>query len=860
MSIIAFNLLVLSESFGQFINANNLQGVSVVNGATATFGTGVSVCDFDGDGLDDISFGTKSTPPFLFRNTGSGFVQVPFTHPSPDRPIKSIIWVDIDNDGDRDLFLSYEFDSVRLYENIGDLELVDITPQSGLLMEFNIRNAGASFGDYDNDGDLDLYLCKYYNSGAFQGPTYENILYRNNGDNTFSNVTFFANASVGVNASFNPVWWDYDQDGWIDLFIVNDRVFNQNYLLRNLGNGSFEDVSEATGVNHFIDAMGCALGDYNNDLLIDFFVANTEFMGNYLYQQQTDHTFHEVGLEAGVRMYELCWSGLWMDYDNDGWIDLHVGAEINQIGQMAPNHLYRNLSNGSFQNVTQSMGLSNDHFSTFSTAGGDWNNDGYPDFVCSNGPPSPSLLWQNIGGDHNYLAVSLEGTLSNRDAVGATIYAYANDLHQVRYVTCSENHIAQNSFRKLFGLANHSSIDSLVIKWPSGLEERYYNLAVNTTHHFVEGATLSAAVQADQLYFCEGGSVTLNASVSFPVSWSTGEIATSISVNQPGAYWFTLLTPQGFNLQSDTVSVTSVPLSTYQYEVVQPSCFGANDGAILISNNLGSFSVDVYLNGNEADFDNTELPPGDYLVSVVDGFGCSLNHAFELIEPEALQTLVVTDPIECFGESTSAQAFVFGGSPPYMLNWGEQSPEQLAAGDHSLLVTDANGCAANSAFTIDEPEELIVEIVQTDDQLLATVSGGTPPYSFFWVSAGGNVSEESSVAMDTSGFYILSLIDANGCNQNTVLPVTVTAIHQTLSNGLTIYPTPANKTVYLTVETDFIREVRLMDLTGRLVTWSTVSPTKQLSIQVGNFSAGNYIAEIVFESGLRARKRLIIEH
>lgn len=844
----------------QFIYANTIQGVNVVNGAPATFGTGVSICDFDGDGLDDISLGTKSTPPFLFRNTGAGFEQIPFLHPSPDKAIKSIIWVDIDNDGDRDLFLSYEFDSVRLYENVGNLELVDITPQSGLLMEVNIRNAGASFGDYNNDGYLDLYLCKYYNSGAFQGPTYENILYRNNGDNTFSNVTYEANASVGVNASFNPVWWDYDQDGWIDLYIVNDRIFNQNYLLRNLGNGSFEDVSVQTGVNHFIDAMGCALGDYNNDLLIDFYVANSEFVGNYLYQHQPDHTFLEVGQQAGVRTHRLCWSGLWMDYDNDGWLDLHVGAEINQIGQMAPNQFYRNLGDGTFQNATQSAGLSFDHFSTFATAGGDWNNDGYTDFVCSNGPPSASILWQNVGGNDNFLAVTLEGTLSNRDAVGATLYAYSGDLQQVRYVTCSENYIAQNSFRKLFGLAGNTTVDSLIVKWPLGLVEKYYNLSVNTTHHFVEGNSLAASVVADNLFFCENQSVQLSASLDLPVVWSNGQVATSIDVQVPGNYWYTVDLPSGFSLASDTVNVVSVPLSTFQFEVIHPSCHGFENGAIHITNNWGSFPISVELNGDEGHLFNDSLGAGEYQIALIDQFGCLVNHAFTLVDPDALQAMLFVDPIACYGEYTSVTGFSFGGVPPYTWDWNGYDPNTLPAGEYSVALTDNNGCSLTTAFTIEQPEELTVNVSLDNTLLSANVTGGTPPYAYFWVTPGGSINENNELNADVNGNYVLAVTDDNGCSENLVFPVTVTFVNTIDGQSAYAFPNPTRGNLHLGVTLGQISAVAIFDLTGREVYTTALIPSSEINLDLSFFAAGSYMAFLKTVDGAQLRVRITVAH
>jgi hypothetical protein len=845
---------------GQFVNANNLQGINVVNGGNAIFGVGVSICDFDGDGLDDVSLGTTNTPPFLFRNTGSGFEQIPFLHPSPNKSIKSIIWVDIDNDGDRDLFLSYEFDSVRLYENLGDMTLVDITPESGLLMEYDRRNAGASFGDYNNDGYLDLYLCKYYNSGAFQGPTYENILYRNNGDNTFSNVTYEANASVGVNASFNPVWWDYDQDGWLDLYIVNDRVFNQNYLLRNLGNGSFEDVSVQTGVNHFIDAMGCALGDFNNDLLIDFYVANSEVEGNYLYQQQPDNTFIEIGEQAGVRSHKLCWSGLWIDYDNDGWLDLHVGAEINQVNQMAPNDFFRNLGNGSFQNVTQSVGLGNDHFSTFATAAGDWNYDGYPDFISSNAAPAASSLWQSIGGSNNYLAVELEGTHSNRDAIGATIYAYAENLQQVRYVTCSENYIGQNSHRKLFGLGGAETIDSLIIKWPRGLTEKYYNLAVNTTHKFTEGSSLSANVVADQLFFCENNSIELHASVAAAVAWSNGTFAPSIEVLEPGAYWYSYINPFGFTVLSDTVDLVSFPLSSFQFGIEHPSCFGQNDGAIHISNQWASFPVTVLINGIETSLTNENLSSGDYQVTLINQHGCTTSQSFTLLEPEAIQTLLYVNPIECYSDLTDVEIFAFGGAPPYTIDWNGVNPNELTASSYSVTVTDENGCTNTTQFTIDEPAPLQVSVSSENDVLSAEVTGGTPPYTIFWVTPGGSINENNELNADVNGNYVLAVTDDNGCSENLVFPVTVTFVNTLDSQNAYAFPNPTRGNLHLGVTLGQISAVAIFDLTGREVYTTALIPSSEINLDLSFFAAGSYMAFLKTVDGAQLRVRITVAH
>lgn len=721
------------SSFGQFINVNEIYGVNQHTTGPSAFGHAMSLQDFNNDGLDDISFGTTNQDPQFYLNTGSGFELVNLGVVSSANSVKSIIWVDIDNDGDKDLFLSYENSPVRLYENLGNLQLADITVSSGLPIEVGIRNYGAGFGDYNNDGYLDLYICKYYNNMIVSGEEFENKLYRNNGDNTFTDITNEANANVGVNASFMATWFDFNNDGWQDIFVVNDRIFNRNHMLQNNGDGTFTEVALETGLEAYIDAMGCSLGDFNNDLLLDFFVANSQWMGNYLYKHLPGHTFNNIAESAGVEAYNLCWSGLWLDFDNNGWLDLHVGTELHDVTIEPRNYFFVNNADETFTEAGVGLGLAADNFSTFATAQGDWNMDGYPDFVSHGMEGSPSQLWQNIGGENNYLAVTLQGVISNRDAVGSVIRCFAGGTSQMRYVACGENYLAQNSHRKIFGLDDITLVDSLVVTWLSGQVDRYFNLPVNQTVHVIEGSGYSnSIVVLGEDSLCPGEVVFLSAGAWDGYQWSTGDTVSQIAVSEPGTYYVTVF-QNGFSVPSDTVELFQFPEPVIMHEVSEVSCNGEADGAIALTNASGSGIASVFWQP-EGEGDYIEgLGPGDYTYVATDLNGCMASGSISLDEPPPLFWEVFTSANQdsCSG-GWSGGVQITGGTPPYSIEWSvTDSASGVLLLSHSsadnwcyegneslgvfLNITDFNGCAVADSLWL--PGLISVGVVSDIDRI-----------------------------------------------------------------------------------------------------------------------------------------------
>lgn len=798
----------IGGAFGQFANVSEEWGVDQVTTGFHIFGHGVSVHDFDGDGLDDISFGTTEQVPQFYRNTGNGFVQVDFGLTSTENTVKSILWVDIDNDGDKDLFLSYENNFVRLYAQTAPLELTDITLQSGIAMEFGYRNAGAAFGDYNNDGYLDLYLCKYYNNQIFEGPEYENILYRNNGDNTFTNVTMSANASTGVNASFMPAWFDYNSDGWQDVFLVNDRILSPNHLLRNNGDGTFTEVGTSAGVNAAIDAMSFSLGDFNNDLLFDFFVANNQFLGNHLYRNNGNLTYTNIAESAGVIAFDLCWSGLWIDYDNNGWMDLHVATEFTGPENPPRNYFYVNNEDETFTESGVELGLALDNHSTYATAQGDWNMDGYPDFVSHSAAPHPSKLWENTGGDNNYFAVTLEGVVANRDAIGSTIYCYSGGMAQMRYTACGENFLGQDSQRKIFGVGQAETIDSLVVHWLSGNTDRLYALPVSQTVHVVEGSGLANTLSVSgPTTVCPGDTVWLDAGVWDAYLWNTGDTSRWLAATAPGSY-SAVTQLGGIAVQSDTVDVHWFDPPLISTNVTDVLCFGGNDGSIELFNQGGTGLTDVVW---------TPKGSGEHLQNLVAG-----NYAF-----------IYTDANGC-----SEQGEVNVGQPPPLF-WAIDTMNQA----------------------VECPDGWFGSL---------SVTGGQPGYTADWIFLDAVTGDTTGVVVDTLAWCIggvadivanFLLTDANGCSfsGSILLPqINAVGLRLPLDNAAPIvYPNPAAHWVSVKSQRP-VQGVLLFNALGQVVYRQHGLYRHQLSLDVSGFPPGGYWAVVHEVDGRRAIVRLSI--
>ena len=512
---------------------------------------GVAVLDFDRDGLPDLYFVNaptvasasepKSARSELWRNRGDGT----FTDVTDKAGVGYPGWgmgavaADFDNDGWDDLYVTC-YGPNRLYRNQRDGTFSDVTAGAGV---GDPRwSTGAAFADYDGDGWLDLFVANYvdvrldalpeFGKGRFcefhgipvqcgpRGlPGSGDALYRNRGDGTFEDVSIRAGvADPGGRYGMGAVWSDFDADGRPDLYVANDA--GPNFLYRNNKDGTFVDVALEAGAALSEDgrpqgSMGVAVGDYDRTGGWSMLVTNFADEYNALYRHDggfrfTDASFASRTARPGIPL--VGWGTHFLDYDNDGWLDLlvvngHVYPQVERAAQGAryaqAKLLYRNNRNGTFTDAASSAGpaLGEPSVSRGSAAA-DLDNDGDVDVVINNLDGAPTVLRNDGGNRRNFLVVQLEGRSLNRSAVGAIVTVSAGDLVQRAERRSGDSYLSHSDARLHFGLDTRSKADSVDVRWPNGTVQRFRDVAANRFVKIVEGAeapqTIPAAASRDR--------------------------------------------------------------------------------------------------------------------------------------------------------------------------------------------------------------------------------------------------------------------------------------------------------------------------------------------------------------------------
>jgi len=549
----------------QYIDVTKEAGITFkhVNGWTGkryfieTMGPGVGFFDYDNDGYLDIYFVNGAELPgvtydvgevaetsptnVLYRNAGDGtFVDVTQQAGVGDTGYGVGCCVgDYDNDGHDDLYVT-NFGANVLYHNNGDGMFTDVTDKAGV-GGGDKWSAGCAFLDYDNDGDLDLYVVnfvyfdfevekdrKYLIKGFTVYAAPENFsglsdtLYRNNGDGTFTDVTQQAGIFNPAGKGLGMVCGDYDNDGDVDIFVANDAT--PNFLYRNDSVKSNKDVRFAhrrqsltvtfTEVALFAgvalsedgvaeNGMGTNMGDYDNDGFLDIVVNNFQGQTSSIYHNEGNGFFMEVSYASGVgekTLNYLSWGTAFFDYDNDGYQDLfiangHVHDNIELFDDSTTaaqqNLLLANNGDGTFANVSETSGpaLKIKQVSR-GAAFGDYDNDGDIDILVVNSNQPPSLLKNEGGNQKNWLMFETIGTTSNRDGIGARITVKSGQRSQIREVKSGGSYLSQSDMRVHFGLDTATKADIVEIRWPSGLVETFKDVKANQFLVVTEGKGL----------------------------------------------------------------------------------------------------------------------------------------------------------------------------------------------------------------------------------------------------------------------------------------------------------------------------------------------------------------------------------
>lgn len=469
-------------------------------------GVGQAWGDYDNDGLLDLYVTGNRDLNVLYRNNGDGTFAVSSfaTQVSlPGAVSGGAVWADYDNDGWRDLYV-LNFGANVLFKNDAGRGFKNVTEEAG------VGNTGkgesATWGDYDNDGYLDLYVVNW---SCLPECDPENVnlsrdrLYRNNADGTFTDVTDLLAEAKTLGAGFAASFGDYDNDGDLDLYVVNDKMANPigNVMWRNDGPGCggwcFVDASEETGTDAVLHSMGLASGDYDNDSDLDLYVSN--MMSPMMLMENTGlGTFNDVTQGAGVGVNPpgnaVGWGTAFFDYDNDGLLDLYLAASGMRAGPPGfyggsapdmedfhhpyPNALFRNNGDGSFSDVSGAL-AANDK-PTMGLAYADYDNDGDVDFVQGNWNEGYRLYRNERATKGRWLNVHLIGGGSvNRDAVGARVYVTdRGGRTQMREVSLGSSLGAGHDPRLHFGLGQ-AEIDRVTVVWPGGLKQTFRDVPTN---------------------------------------------------------------------------------------------------------------------------------------------------------------------------------------------------------------------------------------------------------------------------------------------------------------------------------------------------------------------------------------------
>ena len=498
-----------------------------------TMGSGVVFFDYDTDGDADLYFVNSGPIPqakrdpqqahlgnVLYRNDGNGrFTDVTEASGTGDTGYgMAAAAADIDNDGDADLYVA-NFGQDTLYRNNGNGTFTDITEAAGI--DNTLWGIAAIYLDFDVDGDLDIFVVNYLvyelsmpvttfkgvvgygHPRSYKGTP--DVLYRNNGNGTFTNIAEIAGVT---NPETNPkegrgmaaVACDYDNDGFPDIYVTNDT--NRNFLYHNNGDGTFTDESLFMGVGYDESgvaegSMGVDCGDYNRDGWLDLIVANSEKAT--LYKNEEGLFFADATAESGLQQPTLPFVGfspLFLDYDNDGHLDLFcanghpqdvIEILMDQETYAQRDQMFQNRGDGTYADVSETAGA---YFTETrvgrAAATADYDNDGDPDIVIMNSNQRAVLLRNDGGNEKNWIGIKLIGTQRNRDGIGAKVTVSTEDKTQMQEVKSGSSYASGSDTRLLFGLGASQRVEKIVIVWQGGTTQVLENVSINQILTIIE--------------------------------------------------------------------------------------------------------------------------------------------------------------------------------------------------------------------------------------------------------------------------------------------------------------------------------------------------------------------------------------
>ncbi|MCX6307046.1 MAG: FG-GAP-like repeat-containing protein [Bacteroidetes bacterium] len=807
--------------------------------------------DYNNDGLDDLIQTDNNKKNTLFKNMGNGVFQKDTLNPiytTSSVNTMSSCWGDYNNDGNLDLLLVNNMNSGAanhhnyLFRNDGQGMWTLITDSP---VYTNHGSAiGASMADYDNDGFLDIYIV---NTDTV------NFLFHNNGNGTFTrNYTAAGSIVTDIAHHWTAVWADYDNDGWQDCYVVNYFATlpgENNALYHNNHDGTFSKDPSLSVNNDGATDQTASWGDYDNDGYLDLYTAAYTSTGgysthNYLYHNNGDGTFTFMsGLQPSIDGNQSFGSG-WLDFNNDGRLDLVVA---NNKSTDRHNYLYRNDGNGVFTNQTTEPVVT-DLLRSMGVSISDYDNNGYPDiYIDSWSSTTEPGMYRNKGGNNNWVQFKLEGTVSNRSGIGARITLWTGGQKQIREVASSTGQYCSSSFVQTIGIGTATTVDSVVIRWPSGTIQHLCNPAINQKYLVTESMQLTGNDILTFVLPTQTGPAVIdpvNHTVSCEVTASTNltNLSPVITVSPGGSVIPGSGTPQNFSN------------GAVIYKVFADNCIAQN-WLVSVTNACQAPGAATIVNGPA-----TVIQGQTSVVYGIDPIAGATGYAWVLPNGASITS----------GDNTNSITVSFTG-PPISGNITVKGTNACGIGAESpaLYIKVVATSTSVENLTVADGQTQCMDAVQT-----ITVAGsGT-----FSILAGGNVTMIAGQniiylpgASVEQGGYLYAYITENGQYCMTPLNPLVSSpvkegketaiLTETDDHSLMkVYPNPSTGNITLSIEGITNLEpvkVNIVGMNGVAILTSVFTGNGDHAITISNAVPGMYFMHIV--SGTRTRVLKIIK-
>ena len=535
-----FTIIFLGQNAFSQINFTNRN--DLLTNSDFHSGVAIGVTDMNSDGLDDIIRLDEGNLLTIEYQNAQGQIFTTYEFGSVAGGSEwSMCIADVDNNGFNDVITGGAYNDVKLVKANNDGSVYEMTnlPGSALFVQ------GSNFADINNDGKIDYFACH---------DDAESRIWGNDGiGNLVESDTWIDMATTPLSdnsGNYGSIWTDFDNDGDLDLYIAKCRqgVTNPedprriNALFVNDGQGNYTEMAEEYGLKIGWQSWTADFQDVNNDGFLDCFITNHDFQSQLLINDGTGH-YIDVSATSGISVSGTPIQGVMRDFDNDGFVDILVAG--------GSHHLFHNNGDTTF---TEVIGVF-DNNDIESYALGDLNNDGFVDIyggyanIYTNPSNIDDVLWMNDGNDNNYLAVSATGTISNRNGIGARIEIYGDWGIQIREVRSGESYGIMNAMHQYFGLGTATSVDSMIVRWPSGLVDIHTDIQINQKMAVIEGGCLGPNIAIEALgptTFCSGDNLVLSAPAGFDTyAWSNGATTQSIEVSNQGNFSVTVTNADG---------------------------------------------------------------------------------------------------------------------------------------------------------------------------------------------------------------------------------------------------------------------------------------------------------------------------